>query len=192
MIGGAGTKVPIPPIDPAQERWGLNNLTAGPGGSKAFEGCTRWFDVHHKEHIVTRRHANMWGAYQRFTIPVYLCERHADLPTSQAYPLAEVQEMFKGTRLFSSSLDYMLAAAMLWGFTEIELYRFRMGNPSYRHQVSSGRWWLDQCFKRGVTVKHLSASRLAHDIKAHPPNPEAHHLMYGFETTDRARLYRSR
>lgn len=192
MIGGAGTLSPVPPIVEDQERWGLNNLITLPTGPKLFKGCTRWFDVHHKDHIVGRRKANVWGWYRKLTIPLYLCEAYDDLPTSEAYPLAEVQDMFDGTRLFTSSLDYMLAFALLKGFEEIELYRFRMGNPRYLHQVSSGRWWLNECFKRGVTVKHMSPSALARDLQAFPPNPMPNHLMYGFETTDRRLLYRSR
>lgn len=192
LLGGAGTLSPVPPIAPDQERWGLNSLVLMPTGPKRFKGCTRWFDLHHKEHIVARRQGNMWGRYRGFVIPVYLCEAHADLPTSEAYPLAEVQAMFGGTRLFTSSLDYMLAFALLKGFEEIELYAFRLGNPRYLHQVSSGRWWLDQCGKRGVVVRHLSPSSLAAEVASKPPHMEAHHLMYGYETTDRAKLYHGR
>lgn len=192
MFGGAGTLTPVPEIEPGVERWGMNNLIVMPTGPKRFKGCTRWFDVHHKEHIVARRRGNVWGWYQKLQIPLVMCETYVDLPMSEAYPLAEVQDMFDGTRLFTSSLDYMLAYAVFKRFEEIELYAFRLGNPRYLHQVASGRWWLDQCFKRGVKVKHLSPSALASEVALKPPRPEAHHLMYGFETTDRSKLYRSR
>lgn len=192
MFGGAGTKSPVPEIEPGVERWGINNLISIPTGPKRFKGCTRWFDLHHKLHIESRRQGNVWGWYQKLGIPVYLWQTFEDVPTSVAYPREAVQEMFGGTRLFTSSLDWLLAFAIYEGFEEIELFAFRLGNPRYLHQVSSGRWWLDQCFKRGVTVRHLSPSALASEVALKPPKPDAQHLMYGFETTDRAKLYRSR
>lgn len=201
MIGGAGTTVPVPPIREGQERWGLNNLIRVPTGPKRFKGATRWFDLHHKPHIVNdkahggRGGPGVWNWYQKLEIPLYMWDVFPDLPTSRVYPLADVQRMFGGTRLFCSTLDYKIALALLEGFEEIELYAYRMGNPMYKHQVSSGRWWLKQCAELGVVVKHLSPSALANvvrEVDAKPPRPEAHHLMYGLETTDRSLLYRGR
>ncbi len=195
MIGGAGTKVPVPPIREGQERWGLNNLVRCPDGAKKFKGATRWFDVHHKEHILSRGGPGIWGWYQKLDIPLYMWQHHDDLPTSERYPIEAVQAEFGGTRLFTSTLDYKIGLALLEGFEEIELYAYRMGNPLYRHQVSSGRWWLKQCALRGVKVTHLSPSALVNlvrEVDAKPPKPEARHLMYGLETTDRSKLYRGR
>ena len=201
MIGGAGTEyglkglsVPVPPVEPGVERWGINELYYMAGGKKRFAHCTRWFDLHHKAHIIGRKR-NTWGRYQTLDIPVYLWETFPDLPTSRVYPRAEVQRMFGGTRLFNSSLDWLIALALYEGFTEIELYAYRMGHPNYKHQVGTAQWWLQQCYKRGVKVTHLSPSVLAGVSKivdALPPKPEAHHLMYGFETSDRSKLYRGR
>lgn len=194
MIGGAGTLSPVPPVVPGVERWGMNNLITMAGGKKRFADCTRWFDLHHKDHII-RRKRNVWGWYRTLEIPVYLWQTFDDLPTSVAYPRVEVQRMFAGTRLFTSSLDWLIALALYEGFEEIELYAFRMGHLSYLHQVGSGRWWLKQCADRGVKVTHLSPSALAgisRTVDALPPKPEAHHLMYGFETADRTKLYRGR
>lgn len=195
MIGGAGTLTPCPAIEPGVERWGLNNLIAVPTGPKRFKGATHWFDLHHKDHIVSRRNANVWGWYQKLQIPIYLWQKYPDLPTSEAYPHEAVREMFGGTKLFTSSLDWLVALALFRGFTEIELYAYRMGQPHYQHQVGSGRWWLKQCADRGVKVTHLSKSALAAvalEVEYKPPRPESQHLMYGLETTDRTKLYRGR
>jgi hypothetical protein len=198
MIGGAGEDRPLPEIEDGVERWGLNNLICLPCGEQRFAGCTRWFDLHHKEHITSspkRKRTNMWSRYQKFEIPVYLWETFADLPTSCAYPREQVQAFFGGTRLFTSSLDWMLALAVFEGFTEIELYAFRMALAKYDYQVSSGRYWLKQCTDRGVTVTLLTPSALEGNdaaVDRNPPRMEPHHLMYGFETTDRSRLYSGR
>lgn len=199
MFGGAGTDAPLPPIEPGVERWGLNNLVRV--FPARFEGVTRWFDLHPKQYIVSpkslggRGGANMWGWYRTLDIPLYMWETHPDLPTSTVYPLQAVREMFGGTRLFNSSLDWQIALALYEGFDEIELYAFRMASTNYQHQVSTALWWLKQCADRGVTVTHLSPSSLAgisRVVGLKPPQPEPHHLMYGLDTTDRSKLYRGR
>ncbi len=197
LIGGAGTKTPCPIIVPGGERWGINNLISMPTGPKRFKGATRWFDLHHKEHIVTRRGGgNVWGWYQKLEIPVYLWDVHPDLPTSKAYPRSDVQAMFGGTRLFNSSLDWLLALALYEEFTDIDLYAFRLDNFRYMHQVSSGQWWLNECIQRGVRVTALSPcmpfDALSRRVVMNPPPADSTHLMYGFETTDRSKLYHGR
>ncbi len=195
MIGGAGTLTPVPPIEPDVERWGINNLICIPTGPKRFKGCTRWFDLHSREHIVGRKKSNAWGWYQRLDIPLYMWQHFEDLPSSIPYPHEAVREMFGGTKLFTSTLDWKIALALFEGFEEIELYAYRMGQPNYKHQVGSGRWWLKQCADRGVKVTHLSPSALANisrEVEFKPPRPESQHLMYGLETTDRRLLYHGR
>ena len=136
----------------------------------------------------------MWSWYKNLLIPVYLTQKYDDLPTSEAYPLADVQREFNGTRLFSSGLDYMLAFAALKRFTEIQLYGFRLVHPQYRFQVGSAAWWLKQCRDRGIAITYLTtcAAASASTVDAYPPKPDSHHLMYGFETTDRSKLYHGR
>lgn len=195
MFGGAGTKEPVPEIVPGVERWVINNLIKMPTGPKRCKGATQWFDLHWKEHIESRGGGNVWATYQKLDIPLYMWKHYEDLPTSTPYPIKEIQAFFGGTRLFTSSLDYMVAKALFEGYEEIELYAFRMGNPLYRHQVSSGRWWLKQCADRGVRVTHLSPSTLnsiSREVDFKPPRPDSTHLMYGLETTDRSKLYRGR
>jgi len=194
MFGGASASVPVPPIEPGVERWGMNALIKMRGHGGRFKGVTRWFDTHTREHIAGRKEGDMWSWYKGLLIPVYLTKQYDDLPTSEAYPLGAVQAKFGGTRLFCSGLDYMLAFALLKKFTDIRLYGFRLTHPGYQHQVGSAAWWLKQCADCGATVTCLTPSRLTkiRDVIALPPKPEAHHLMYGFETTDRSKLYHGR
>ena len=193
-MGGAGSKTPVPPLPPGVERWGLNALIRMRASGGRFDGVTRWFDIHSREHIASRKEGDMWGWYRQQTIPVYLTQTYDDLPTSVAYPLVDVQRAFGGTRLFSSGLDYMLALAALERFDEIQLYGFRLNHPNYRHQVGSIAWWLQQCRQRGTQITFLTpcAAADASVVETRPPHPEAHHLIYGFETTDRSKLYHGR
>ena len=194
MMGGAGSKTPVPVLPPNVERWGLNALIRMRASGGRFEGVTRWFDVHSREHIASRKEGDMWEWYRRAQVTIYLTKQYDELPTSVAYPLAAVQAAFGGTRLFCSGFDYMLALAMLEQFTEIQLYGFRLVHPQYRFQVGSAAWWLKQCRDRGITITFLTPCAAADTsvVDAHPPKPEAHHLMYGFETTDRDKLYHGR
>lgn len=191
MMGGAGSLTPVPTLPPNVERWGLNALIKMRAHGGRFEGATRWFDLHSREHIASRKAGDMWEWYRRAKISIYLTQQYGDLPTSVAYPLKAVQAAFGGTRLFSSGLDYMLALAAVEGFTEIQLYGFRLNHPNYRHQVGSVAWWLEQCRARDITITFLTpcAAADASVVAARPPKPEAHHLLYGFETTDRSKLY---
>lgn len=193
LIGGASTKTPTPTVEPGVERWSLNGFVFMPGNR--WKHCTRWFDLHSKEHIVNRKSGNAWGWHQKLTIPIYLWQTYEDLPTSRAYPHAAVRAMFGGTRLFTSTLDWMIALALYEGFEEIEMYAWRMGHPHYVHQVGSGQWWLRQCAERGVKVTHLTPTALtaiARRATLLSPQPGPQHLMYGLETTDRTKLYRGR
>lgn len=192
MLGGAGVDEPIPAIVPGEERWGMNALIKMRGGGRLrFEGVTHWFDLHTREHIRERKEGDMWGWYRGLHIPVYLIEKSPEVPFSETFPLADVQQAFDGTRLFSSGLDYMLAFA-IFRRLNIRLYGFRMMHPNYTHQVGSAAWWLKMAHDRGITVTFLSPSSIASfkTVEARPPKPGPQHLMYGFETTDRSRLYR--
>ncbi len=192
MLGGAGVTEPIPPILPDEERWGMNALIEARGSIRLrFEGVTHWFDLHSREHIAKRKEGDMWGWYKGLKIPVYLIQKSTELPTSETFPLTEIRRSFSDTRLFSSGLDYMLAFA-IYRRLEIKLYGFRMSHPNYKFQVGSAAWWLKQAHDRGVKVTFLSPSNITafKIVDALPPKPGAHHLMYGFETTDRSRLYR--
>ena len=194
MMGGAGSTTPAPLLPLGVERWGLNALIRMRASGGRFTGVTRWFDTHPREYIAKRKEGDMWGWYRQLLIPVYLTKAYEDLPTSRAYPLQEVQATFGGTRLFCSGLDYLLALAAYEQFDEIQLYGFRLNHPNYRHQVGSAAWWLKQCRDRGIVITFLTpcAAAKANVVDALPPKPEAHHLMYGFETTDRGLLYHGR
>lgn len=190
MMGAARTDAPVPPLAPGVERWGMNALIVISAGPQRFFGCTRWFDLHHQEHILGRKNGSMWPLYQRSAIPVVLWRTYDDLPASVAYPVEAVRAMFGWTRLFASTLDWQIALALYEGFEAIELYGFAMRHPAYRHQVASGRWWLQQCAKRDVVVTFLSESVLAFPVRGGDAFlPRLETPMYGWETTDRARFF---
>jgi len=189
IFGGAPSNNPVPPQDDA-ERWGLNNLACDKRIAARFRGATRWFDLHSSEHIQARR-LNAYPWLCRQTIPVYRWAIDAQMPMSTVYPLGAVALMFPGCRIFTSTLDWMLAAAIVLEPKRIELFGWRMHHPQYRHQVTSGQWWVNQALSRGIEVVNYSRSALVMTYNPTLPTPLVlpTHLMYGLETTDRSKLY---
>ena len=163
------------------------------------EPWTRWFDLHRTPWILERRpEAYRWLQQQDGTRPVYQWEINPEMPGSRAYPLAEVQAWFRedadaldperyparDERDFWGSISWMLALAIVEGFTHIDLFWFPLGHdratdmtaqiPSgqYTHQVPSTRYWIGQARGRGIRVT-------VHGDSALKPN----HPLYGVETT---------
>jgi len=189
IMGGAPANEPTPSLPEGAERWGLNNLIIGRGAVPLrFEGWTRWFDLHHIPHIQERKNS-MYSWLCEQTKPIYLWAPVPEIPASIAYPLSEVQRHFNGERLFSSSLDWMLALAIYEKFEQIDLYGWRMGSSLYTHQISSGQFWVDQAREAGIVVNSLSHSALTTAPRQPKPILKPHHRMYGIETVDRALLY---
>lgn len=192
MMGGAPSTAPVPELPAGASRWGLNNIRMSKRVTPArFVGWTEWFDLHESAHIQSRQqgkfNAYPWLCQQ--TKPVYRWAVDPAMPSSVVYPHGPVRALFGGTRLFCSTLDWMLALAIYQGYDQIDLYGWRMANPLYHHQVGSAQWWIEQATKRGITVTHNSASRLTRPRRwADTPDTGAA-LMYGLETTDRSKLY---
>lgn len=197
MMGGAPATEPVPELPVGAHRWGLNNIMMSPRVSPVrFAGWTHWFDLHETAHIQAR-HKGQINAYPwqcRQTNPIYRWVVDPAMPSSVAYPVAEVRAHFNGTRLFCSTLDWMLALAIQKGcYDRIDLYGWRMSNPFYQHQVGSAQWWIEQALKAGITVTHNSRTALSKPRKfSGEPVMLPEHLMYGLETTDRSKLYHAR
>lgn len=190
MMGGSTTRLAHPPLPEGAERWGLNNIFMSHTHRARFKGWTRWFDLHGDEHIQGRkqgrRNCYPWLCAQ--TRPIYRWSVDPNMPASVVYPDAARQ----GSRLFCSSLDWMLALAIHEHFTHIDLFGWRMTHPAYQHQVGSAQWWVHKAISEGITVTIHGNSALKVKVAAGPPPPiviPAGCLMYGRETTDRSKLY---
>jgi hypothetical protein len=198
MMGGAPGLLPLPRPEAGVERWGLNNLYMSQGLRQRFLGWTRWFDLHSNEHIVAGTNSRRkYPAYDWLCVqqrPVYRWVMDPRMKHCRLYPHREVRGAFDQTRLFCSTLDWMLALAVYEQFTHIDLYGWRMAHPGYTHQVYSGQWWILRAQQAGVVVRIFGASKLK--TVADRPLPRitipAGCLMYGLETTDRSKLYHAR
>lgn len=196
MMGGAPATEPVPKLPKGAHRWGLNNILMSKQVTQArFDGWTHWFDLHETAHIQARQKGlNIYPWLCRQTNPIYRWVVDPAMPSSLAYPVAAVRAHFGGTRLFCSTLDWMLALAIQRGcYEQIDLYGWRMANPLYSHQVGSAQWWIEQALKAGIRVTHNSSTALTKPRTfSGEPVMLPGQLMYGLETTDRSKLYHAR
>lgn len=191
MMGAAPSSEPVPELPEGTERWGLNNLWLKGSLRPRLEGWTRWFDLHATDHIRQRKSGDIYPWLCKQSKPVLRWELDPTMPSSVAYPKAAM----RGSRLFCSTLDWMLALAIYEEFAEIHLYGWRMANPRYRHQVYSGQWWVRQAQEAGISVVNHSKSSLfifPPQSSMVTPEPQAGSRLYGLETTDRSQLHHAR
>ena len=154
IVGGSpGTRDQAPVNDAQIEVWGLNDT--------AKEYLTRQ-DVHFDLHARSwwENPLNRGDGYidwlKRFKGPIYMWQAEEDIPTSVAYPRAEVEAVFP-RGYFTSSAAWMLALAI----TQLEpgdnllLYGCDMGQSSqweYVRQRAGIEHYLGQAEGRGINV----------------------------------------
>ncbi len=126
IVGSAQTTVGLTPWhDFSMEIWGL--------AWRAVPRVTRLFDLHPGNFDKESR-SNVQDNYEErlasfSDVPVYLCNKHPDIPNSIRYPIEDVLK-FMGPELdpysdgqyFASSIAFMIALAMYERVDEIHLY----------------------------------------------------------------------
>lgn len=175
FIGGAISTVKVPSPKAGIERWSLNDCAFKTKFADRYAGWTRWFDLHHNPHILTRKH-NTLEWFKSQTNPIYRWTVDPLVPTSVAYPLKDIQRFFNVNgapeRHFLSTFDYMMALAIWEEFEVIDIYGFRMLAPRYMFQLPSAFYWVGRARGSGTTVTVHGESAL------NPVNK-----MYGLEAT---------
>ena len=107
VCGFAASSRNLAPFDdPEWEVWGLNQLY------RHVPRATRWFDIHAnwREDNVPGTDHPAW--LQQCGIPVYMSGHEPSVPTSVQYPLARVIERVAGVDYFTSTVAFMVAAAI--------------------------------------------------------------------------------
>ena len=186
------------------EVWGCNEaysadyMTTSGGGFRA----DRWFQMHLREdwgrvnNPNDPNHPDWVKAKHNF--PIVMQEKHADAPSSEAFPLAETDELFfskawainfDGTIVpwldkyehgyYSSSFVWMLAYA-LWqkatgkvDWDNIDIYGFHVNSQSeYMYQKPGAEFWLSRAMAMDINVRIVENSPLLHG------------KLYGYEVGD--------
>lgn len=169
IVGYTPTRAYAPYNDERWEIWGLNDLYRFKDEVKRW---TRWFNMHQDRPSTGGRtpYAKCLEEYAKWDCPVYLQEKHPDIPNSVKYPLKEVIDAFGN--YFTNSISYMIALAVMEEFEEIGVWGVDMATDTeYDHQRPSCEYFLGVAVGRGIKVYvHPAADLLK--VKT----------LYGYET----------
>ncbi len=155
LCGRAPSAVLVPP-DLGCERWIIGSAYHEHVGT----AYTRVFDVHplerteHHPGILSVR-PDAWRWYGTQDRPVYLIAAHPDVPASIPYP-KQALAIFgaRGCCAFSSTVDHMMALALLEGFDEIHLCGVRLNSvEEWVTQRECLAYWIGRAEASGVVVE---------------------------------------
>lgn len=150
IVGYTPTRAHAPYNDSKWEIWGLNDLYRFKDEVKRWD---RWFELHpdlpsDKERIT---YAERIKALGKMECPVYMLDKHPEVPNSVKYPIDDAIEKFGN--YFTNSISYMLALAIMEGFEEIGVWGVDMATDGeYGHQRPSCEYFLGIAVGKGIKV----------------------------------------
>jgi len=144
IVGFTESRKDAPYDDPEWEVWGLNNLHL-----YGMPRMDRWFDLHDLDTV--RKDAAHVNWLKTTDVPVYMWEPQEEWPTSKPFPKAEVLAAFRP--YFTNSISWMVALALLEGFTTIGVWGVDMAQTTeYGGQRPSCEYFLGLAEGRGVEI----------------------------------------
>lgn len=152
MVGFASsTRDAAPFDDPTYEVWGLNQLY------RYTPRADRWFEIHTREVFEKDlvRDTDYVGWLRAAPMPVYMTQTHPDIPMSVRYPAERIMAAFSSGRdYFTSTPSFMVALALLEGFTTIGVYGIDLiVGREYEFEKCCMEYWLGVAQGRGVTLE---------------------------------------
>jgi hypothetical protein len=175
IIGSAESSEYAPHHDPTWEIW-THAVTVG-----RCKRVDRVFEMH-PDHVWREHTKPQWPTYlqwlQRCPHPIYMLEKHADIPTSVRYPrerlFGEYRGLLGGRLVFTSQTDFMIALALSEGVTHLGFFGVQYTAPikdgERNEQLLGLHYWAGVASGKGVSIVL----------------PEGHpsfvHAVYGMET----------
>lgn len=145
----------VPWFDPEYELWGLNQ-----GYINFHRRADRWFEMHQPEFTEDAREPEYVEWLKACPVPIYMIEPRPEITNSVRFPI-EAAIQLGGRDYFTSSISYMIAAAIMDGFEEIGIYGINLAiGGEYFHQKANAEWWIGQAEGRGLRVYVPAASSL--------------------------------
>ena len=123
---------------------------------------SRWFEIHTED--VWRGDGEAHVAFLASHPYVYMLQHHPAIPGSAPYPFERIRDAFFPNvdltdasslqeMMLGSTIDYMLALAIVEGYKEINVLGINMATDTeYRHQLPSCNFWLGMIQGRGITL----------------------------------------
>lgn len=170
------------------EFWGLNDQPGNRPEYAPIECYTRWFQLHPPHYLEVHyprgiKDLKRWWGTPR-GVKLYM-DRHYDwLPDSVPYPKAEVEALCSYGHYHCSSFDWMVALAILEGWSRIEMYGvdfFTFPSILNGEPISARaclEFWLGVAAGRGIDVAVSQRGDLFTNIHVAIYRSD---LQYGFE-----------
>lgn len=160
LIGSVANTGPWTPFgEEGLEIWTCNELHGLSWMKEEF--ITAWFQLHPKWHFKDRIH-NHWEWLQKeHSFPIYMNMVYDSVPNSVRYPLhkikSELVNIVRGelplNKIFSSTMCYQVALALIEGFKRIEFYGIELlFEAEYAYQREGMAYWLGKADGMGVEV----------------------------------------
>ena len=127
-----------------------------------------WFQLHKRESFMRPNNHNdpdhaKW-LKKKHTFPIFMQEKHKDVPSSEALPIKEITKEFG--YYWSSTLAYAVGFAYVAGYKRIELYGFEMASDSeYWGQRANAAYIIGKARGKGMDVYVPPTSRLLTGIR---------------------------
>lgn len=155
IVGSSRKTRHLAPFDDGSaDIWGFNEALAFPWMKRAtamFQMHPRWVFARSGNH--NDQHHLEW-LQQDHQFPIYMLERHLDIPASVEYPIEEVISRFCPARkFFTSTIPYAIALAMLYEYDRIELYGVDQSSESeYFWERDCTSYWIGKAEGLGIDV----------------------------------------
>lgn len=185
IIGAAESADHAPWYDPTWEIW-THAVTSG-----RCKRIDRVFEMH-PEHVWRQNIKPQWPKYLDWLKgcphPIYMLEKHADIPHSRRYPrerlFGEYRGLLSGNIVFTSQSDFMFALAFSEGVTHLGLfgvqYTVAIKDGERNEQLLGLHFWAGVAVGKGVSVVVPDG------------HPSFVHAVYGLETHRTPEQYQAR
>lgn len=190
IVGKGRTRVLAPWGEPDYEFWGLND-PMWRKGHPPLKSHDRWFQLHSPSYMEKHYPIGVRLLDERWSAPtgvkLYMDRHYPEYPDSVAYPKDEVEAMTSFGYYHTSSFDWMVALAILEGWSKIELYGTSFatfpaildGEPLAARPCLE--YWIGVAEGRGIEVTLCDEGNSCHLFKNVHVAVLASDLRYGFE-----------
>jgi hypothetical protein len=165
IIGKSAGHCVAPWMEEGWEFWGLNEQGWRERGTPIVDNYDRWFQLHPPSYLEKHYPVGMddlrdwWGIESGRGLPLYMDKHYPEYPDSVPFPKEEVEALTSMGWYHASSMDWMLALAILEGFKRIiiagvtfDTFPFTNGEPISARACMEH--WTGVAMGRGIEVEY--------------------------------------
>lgn len=157
LVGFASNTLHLVPwFDPEFEIWGMNQ-----GHMNFQRRADRWMEMHLPEATQDMRDPNYDQFLKNCPVPLYMIRVMDEYPNSVRFPIEEAIRVSGGRDYFTSTVAFMMALALMEGFTEVHLYGINLAiGDEWFYEKACAEFWIGYLEGHGIKVHVPSASSL--------------------------------